>query len=173
MRDPPTEKPLRIGTPAKDDVAGPFALVDRPVVVHRQPAQQPWMRRMDGSADLVQRPGPRSAYLLIQQSLGLGEIFDGGELVVPTFVAQARLVQLPRQPFATVHADLHGEGEPGLEPSMHQPKDRMHVVVVQERALALLALQLQQLLSRLRCTSNVQHGSTHLITQIKPSRTWS
>ena len=41
-------------------------------------------------------------------------------------------LHLPRQPFPSVHADLDGEREPGLNASIEEAEDRMDLVVIEE-----------------------------------------
>ena len=45
-------------------------------------------------------------------------------------------LHLSRQPFPSVHADLDGEREPGLNASIEEAEDRMDLVVIEEKAFA-------------------------------------
>src|SRR5258708_2026418 len=52
-----------------------------------------------------------------------------------SLVPETDLIHLPRKPLAAVHADLDREGQPALDPGVHEPEYRVEAVVVVVRAL--------------------------------------
>src|SRR5579864_6976057 len=57
---------------------------------------------------------PDEPQLLIGQVLSRGDVLDPDEAVVALLEPDSPLAQFPRQPFATIHADVNGERQPGL-----------------------------------------------------------
>jgi len=84
--------------------------------------------------------------LLLHQALGLGDIFNPGETVLASLVAEADPVHLAGQPFPPVYADLDGKGEPTLDAGMHESKPGIHPVMVEKQALSGPRLEFQFLL---------------------------
>jgi len=75
-------------------------------------------------------------HLRVHERLGAGQVGDGGEAVVGAFVGDALGVELAREPFAAVDAEVNEEWEPGLEAHVHQAEDGMHEVEVEVGAFA-------------------------------------
>ena len=60
----------------------------------------------------------------------------GEAVVVTREIGVPAPLELARQPLAAIEADLHVEGEPGLQPGAHEPEDRVEEVLVDVQALA-------------------------------------
>src|ERR1039457_5733576 len=127
----------------KSDVDGRFTLVRAPVVVHVEMLKDLLVDWIEHGGDAVQFFCPVGRQLLIHQPLCLSKVLNPRKTVVLSHVAQSRLIHLPRQPFASVQANLYPEGKPGLNPCVHETEHRMNQVVVQVQTLALFQLEIQ------------------------------
>ena len=88
--------------------------------MHRVIGAEFRQERMSALGTGVQRASPAGLQLIVHPGLSARKVFDPGETVVVTLVADACLIHLPGQPLATVHVDLAGKRKPGLEPGAHE-----------------------------------------------------
>ena len=72
------------------------------------------------------------------KSLRAQDVGEPREAVISPLVRDVLAVECLGQPLASVEADLDVEGEPGLEPDVHEAEPRVKVVVVEVEALARL-----------------------------------
>lgn len=139
---PNREEPLGvdIGESARileHHVGGPLGLIGGPVVVHRRVCEDLAVKRIQRTGDGVEFPRPVRLELPIHPTLGEGRVAEPGEAVVGACeVGPALAFELVSQPLAPVHADLDGEGEPGLDPCAHESEARMNGVLVEVKTLA-------------------------------------
>jgi hypothetical protein len=138
-------KPAQARGVAEQDVARPFALISRPVVLDRKGLEHRRMQRVQAARHAVQQVGPCRLHLPVHQPLRPLGVFQPGEAVVALQVAKADRVHLPRQPRPAVQADLDGERKPGLNAGTHEPELPVDAVVIEMQALAPPRLQLQAL----------------------------
>jgi len=118
----------------KRDVARPFALVDRPVVVHRQLCEHLLVARIQTVRDAIEQPRPIGAQLLIQQLLRTFPILDPNETVILLLITNPFLFHLARQPFSPVDTYLNRERKPRLNPRVHPPQFRILPVLIHDQA---------------------------------------
>ena len=141
--------PLRIKTGqgsrvAKDQVGGVLALRDRPVVTQLQGATKLPAQRVELFEQPGQGLGPVPMHLGVEQGLGSRPVLDLHQTVALAPIGQTLAIQLAAEPFPTIEANINLEGEPGLEPQMHQPEVRVETVEVKMQALTGLQRQAQQ-----------------------------
>ena len=79
--------------------------------------------------------GPGTGYYSLPVAEWLGrdgslEIFDPGETVIVTAVADFRSIHLWSQPLPAMEVDVNRKGKPGLQRHTHAAEHRMHPVVV-------------------------------------------
>src|SRR6202022_5185781 len=77
-------------------------------------------------SDAVQQRRPLDVELLVHQLLRRRLVFDPRKAVVVAQVAQTDRIHLVGYPLAPLQAHLNREGEPGLNPGVQEPKDRMN-----------------------------------------------
>ena len=102
-----------------------------------QPAKHRPMGRMNATTDGLKRFWPVEAKHSVKQFLGLGEILDPRKAVIVTDVPHVSFVHSPREPFATVHANLKGKGKPRLNSGRHKPETRIDPVVIDKLAFSI------------------------------------
>lgn len=120
----------------EQEIGGPLALKSTPVVRERSLFEHPGVVRVELSGDSIESLGPSGLELLIHEFLSCRNILDPRKAVLPPAVRQSLLVHLAGEPLPAVHADLDREGEPCLDPGVHEAEDGVDEVVVQEQALA-------------------------------------
>ena len=81
-----------------------------------------------------EHPPPPTTREARAQPLRHSEVIDAQERVFVAEVADAPLVELPRQPFPPVQIDLNLEGKPALEPYVHEPELGVDQVEVEVEA---------------------------------------
>src|SRR5919204_4740273 len=91
----------------------------------------------------IECAAPGGAQLLVHQFLCFLKIPDPGKTVFQTMISNARSIHLSGEPLASVEADLDVEGEPGLNPGIHEAELRIYEVVVQEEAFPLAKPEIQ------------------------------
>jgi hypothetical protein len=95
------------------------------------------VERIEIARDAREHRWPFGFELLVEQSLREGQVADAREAVVVTMVVRAALaLELALQPLTAVEADLDVEREPGLDPSAHEPEQRVNPVLVDVETLA-------------------------------------
>src|SRR5437588_4234048 len=121
---------------AKNDVGGPFTLINGPVIAHRQSSKDQIVNGIELLGDLIQQFRPMGVQLLIQQLLCLQEIRHPVEAVVLALISYPGGIQLAGQPFSSIDANLDGEREPGLNAGIHPAQHRMLPVLIDKQTLA-------------------------------------
>jgi hypothetical protein len=131
MKHPGIER-LEIGGGVEDRIGGPLAFAHAPVVAAEQLA--------DPGIDAGGVPGepglPPKRVQPLADRRGLRHV-PGDHGIVVLLVGNPGRGELSRQPFTPVHIHLHGQGQPGLYPNVHQPEVPVHVVEVQKHTAAL------------------------------------
>jgi hypothetical protein len=145
----------------KADIHSPFALVGRPVVVHVEMPKDLFADRIEHDGNAVECFCPVGRQLLVHQPLCLRIVLNPWKTVVLSYVAQSRRIHLPRQPFASVQANLHAKGKPCLNPRVHEAEHRMHPVLIEVQTFALFQFEIQFLgVPRSAPPGNSYTGST-------------
>jgi hypothetical protein len=123
----------------KQDVAGPFAFLDRPVVIEFQavPLEDHPLNRARLLSNPLQERSPTDPQLPVEPFLGLLHVGHLQEAIVSPQVADPLGIQLPRQPLPAVETDVHREGEPRLQPCMHETDHGILVPAPQFQSLGL------------------------------------
>src|SRR5207244_11381916 len=101
-------------------------------VIHTHLGKQERVNLLD---DGLEQLDPIGLQLLLEKRLGSLEIFDPGETVIVTAVADFRPIHLSSQPLPAIEIDVNRKGKPGLQTHTHEAEHRMHPVVVQEETL--------------------------------------
>jgi hypothetical protein len=130
-------QPSQRGRFPKHHIAGPLALIRRPVVAQRILGEHLVVDGIELAGNPIQQPGPVHSQLAVHQLLRLPPVLHPGKAVVLPPVAQPCAVHLARQPFPPAQADLDGKRKPGLDARVHEPEHRVQEVVIQKQALEL------------------------------------
>jgi len=123
---------------AEEQVGGILAGTGGPVIGLSDGAADFPVQRMGLIQQAAQHARPGGAQLFVQQTLGRQRIFHPDETVVALAVGQTGSVHLAGEPVATVEADVHGEGKPGLHAHMTQAQFLVQKVVVEVETFARL-----------------------------------
>jgi len=128
------------------NIRSPFTLVRRPIVIHVIGSQHSFVGRVESPSEGLESGRPVGLQLLIHQSLGFLDIFNPGETVLASSVAEASPFHLTGQPFSAVYADLDGKGKPTLNAAVHESKAGIHPVMIEKEAFSDPRLKFQLLL---------------------------
>src|SRR6266705_2860738 len=179
MQQPWIQAPQHRGPP-KYDIAGPFALVRRPVVAGLIRTEQNFLDGVQLPGHFLQQARPVHSQLLIQQLLRPAPVLHPGKTVALPHKLQARGLHLLPQPRPPVQADLDGERKPSLNSSVHETPARMLPVVVQKQAFAPARHQLQlprlpvaihlESLARFDATQHTEQPLVHALFGSHPPR---
>src|ERR1700722_325923 len=91
---------------------------------------------MDRPHQIVQQSGPVGPALFIEQFLGERWLVDSQQQIVAFAKGSATMSELSIEPFSTVEADTHGEGEPTLHADIAEPQIGVEEIVVVVQTLA-------------------------------------
>ena len=103
------------------------------------------MRRIDGAGDPIEGGRPSQSKLTIDHPLRALDVVDGDKTVFAAAIAQAGAIHRPRQPLASVDADLDAEGQPSLDAGVHEAEDGVDEVMIERQAFARTADEFQML----------------------------
>jgi hypothetical protein len=128
---------------SKHDVRRPLALVDGPIVLLRVGAKDLAMARMEFSDQGIEVSRPIDLELGIGQRLGVLRILEPRESISSPAVAEAPIIEIAAEPFASIDPHLNVEREPALQSHVHEAEARVMKIVVEEQALAVTSNELE------------------------------
>src|ERR1700683_5104342 len=105
----------KVSRMVENHIESPLVLVSRPVIRDGVFTEDLAMNGVELASDAVEQLGPFSFELTIHQALSFGPVGKVREAVIVLQVLQTGGLHLPRQPFPSVAADLHGKREPSLD----------------------------------------------------------
>lgn len=111
-------------------------MLHRPVIVHGAKCKDRVVDRVGLPGQRRQHRWPIGRPLGIRKALSSRDVAHTQQAIIALFVGDPFLGQLSGQPLAAVEANLDVEGEPGLEPEVHEAELRMEMVVIVMQALA-------------------------------------
>src|SRR6266567_842464 len=116
------------------DISCPFTLVHGPVIIRLKLAEDLIVQWVEAPRERRQFVFPVSFHLVVEKLLGARIVFNPGEAVILSNVAQAFLVHTPGQPFPAIDVDMNTERKPGLNARVHPAQFRVDQVMVKRQA---------------------------------------
>src|SRR5450759_707082 len=132
----------------KQHIGGVFGLLHTPAVPHTP--EQILKQRIDLKRQTLQKTAPVQTGEAGCQPIGSWPVSDSRECVLDLAEADAPLSHAAGQPLVSVEIDLDREREPGLQPNVDQPEDRIHKIKVQTQTFRLIADQMRTVLAELQ-----------------------
>src|SRR6266540_166793 len=129
----------------KHDIGGKFALPDGPVVGPEDHLAFRVKPRINPAGQRIQTALPLQAQQPIQQLLRFSQVIDLSKAILCFHEANSRFAHLSGQVFTSIETNLDGQGQPALQPHMHETEFRMLIIKIEVRALANFSNQFQPL----------------------------